>query len=378
LGLGLQSAAGTYAGLEKQAADIKQTEAQALQSRMSADASRFIQLTNGQVFVNLGNGQTVSLQDYRRNPQAFLTGDPQTDERIRRAADEAARLYPEEAGGIPAAGSQGIMATPQVQSYISRENQIYNIAGQQDMDKATISNAAAAASGARAAIPSLLSQTNAVSQLVSDDATIRAGALAGMQIEAARMANSLLSAASRITGTDYGQIAPDGGPAAAQILQKAAIEAGMSSSTGFQELQTILAAQPGAELDADANATLMAGIMVASRRAMEYDRFLRDYQVANGNDNQLLSGADQAFQDVYGRRFLQEKKVLKDLIRHGSEMPQEWANVPGAKTPMEYLMDPNLSVEAKNEIVKKMLTPEEISAISDADGRVNVAQYFGG
>jgi hypothetical protein len=91
-----------------------------------------------------------------------------------------------------------------------------------------------------------------------------------------------------------------------------------------------------------------------------------------------LSGADQAFQEVYGRRYLQEKQVLKDLIRHGSEMPQEWANIPGAKTPMEYLMDPNLSAEAKNEIIKKMLTPDEISAISDAEGRINIAQYFGG
>lgn len=378
IGLGLQGAASTYAGLEKQAADIEQTKAQALQARMSADTSRFIQLTNGQVYVNLGNGRTVTLQEYRKNPQAFLTGDPQTDARIREAADEAARIYPEASGGDIAGGAQTLMGTPEVQSYLRRENEIYDVTGQRDMDKATVSSAAAAASGARSALPSLLSQANAVSQLVSDDAAIRSGALANMQIEAARMANSLLSAASRITGTDYGQIAPDGGVAAAQILQKAAIEAGMSSSTGFQELQTILAAQPGAELDADANATLMAGIMVASRRSMEYDRFLRDYQVADGNDNQLLSGADQAFQEVYGRRYLQEKQVLKDLIRHGSEMPQEWANIPGAKTPMEYLMDPNLSAEAKNEIIKKMLTPDEISAISDAEGRINIAQYFGG
>jgi hypothetical protein len=92
LGLGLQGFAGTYAGLEKQAADIGLTKAEEARSRVSADVESFFTSNkgaDGYPMVRVGPGRIVSLTDYLKNPTIFSTGDPVRDQRI---MEEAQRI----------------------------------------------------------------------------------------------------------------------------------------------------------------------------------------------------------------------------------------------------------------------------------------------
>lgn len=92
LGLGLQGFAGSYAGLEKQAADIGLTKAQEARERVSADVESFFTSNrgaDGYPMVRVGPGRIVSLTDYLKNPTVFSTGDPARDRRI---MEEAQRI----------------------------------------------------------------------------------------------------------------------------------------------------------------------------------------------------------------------------------------------------------------------------------------------
>jgi hypothetical protein len=92
LGLGLQGFAGTYAGLEKQAADIGLTKAEEARSRVSADVESFFTSNkgaDGYPMVRVGPGRIVSLTDYLKNPTIFSTGDPSRDKLI---MEEAQRI----------------------------------------------------------------------------------------------------------------------------------------------------------------------------------------------------------------------------------------------------------------------------------------------
>lgn len=92
LGLGLQGFAGSYAGLEKQAADIGLTKAEEARSRVSADVESFFTSNrgaDGYPMVRVGPGRIVSLTDYLKNPTTFSTGDPARDKLI---MEEARRI----------------------------------------------------------------------------------------------------------------------------------------------------------------------------------------------------------------------------------------------------------------------------------------------
>lgn len=92
LGLGLQGFAGSYAGLEKQAADVGLTKAEEARTRVAADVESFFTSNkgaDGYPMVRVGPGRIVSLTDYLKNPTVFSTGDPVRDKRI---MEEAQRI----------------------------------------------------------------------------------------------------------------------------------------------------------------------------------------------------------------------------------------------------------------------------------------------
>ncbi len=92
LGLGLQGFAGSYAGLEKQAADIGLTKSQEARERVAADVESFFTSNrgaDGYPMVRVGPGRIVSLTEYLENPTIFSTGDPVRDKRI---MEEAQRI----------------------------------------------------------------------------------------------------------------------------------------------------------------------------------------------------------------------------------------------------------------------------------------------
>ncbi len=387
LGLGLQGAAGTYAGLEKQAADVGFLKAQENQSRMEADARRFITTAGGQDVVNLGNGQFVLAVDYVADPTAYTTGNPELDKRI---SDAVKFTESQRSANTPEGSDTGnIFQSPMMRGLFSDEFQSVrmNPADARERSAKIEEAAGMSANSARVSIPNTLLQANAVANLVSDDAAISAGALGGIKQAIGSYLNDTAQTLNQVFGTDIPNW--DGSVANAELILKTAVQNGMATATGIQELQVALSAQPGTQLSQDANSALMASILLDQHRAMRFENFLRDYKVEgyqNGNRLQTVTGASNAFQQLYGAQMLAEKDALKAIIRHGSEATPEWqASGLGYATPMELLMDPGVDPNVKNDVILGLLqdskmgvSPMTINALTGPDGVMYIGNYFGG
>lgn len=387
LGLGLQGFAGTYAGLEKQAADIEQSKSQAYQARMEADARRFITTLGGMDIVNLGNGQYVYAADYLNDPTAYTTGDPELDKRI----FEAAKFNEENRSSenAPSGEAGDIFQTPLMRGIFSDEFNAakMNPAAAREQSAKIEEDAALLANAARIAVTSTLMQVGAVSNAVSNDAVLTTGQLGDIKQTIGAYLNDLVRTVNAITGSDLPTW--DGSVANAELIRKAAIQSGLSVSTGAQELEVALSGQPGSKISPEANSALMASILLDQHRAMRFENFLRDFKVKgqeNGNRFQTVKGASNAFQQLYGSQLLAEKDALKALIRHGSEATPEWqAAGLGYNTPMEFLMDPGVDPSVKNEVILGLLqdskmgvSPMTINALTGPDGVMYIGNYFGG
>jgi hypothetical protein len=381
VGLGLQGAASTYAGLEKQAADIALTREEARRTNIEADRGRIYEGQNGTMFINLGGGMPpIELWRYLENPAAYSTGDRQLDAQILRQAREMSQRE------TPASG---VFSAPEVQTLLDREtaNSERNPNSARAQSDAIESATNASAAVARSAIPSILTQADAVAALTSPDEEVRSGALGPLKQTAANYLNDLSQTISQMTGVQLPTITdPNGGDAAAnaQIILKEAVASGMLNANGIQELQTIMGAQPNMALSAEANSALMAGLLVSGRTEMRRADFMRDYKQQPGNTYRTVIDAGQAFQEAYGNQILAEKAVLKELIHYGNQpMPPEWATILGDyRTPMEFLMTPGISPEDKNEFIMKLLpalgvNEMVISGLQGPEG-VYIGNYFGG
>jgi hypothetical protein len=381
VGLGLQGAASTYAGLEKQAADIALTREEARRTNIEADRGRIYEGANGTMFINLGGGMPpIELWRYLENPAAYSTGDRQLDAQILRQAQEMSQ------NETPASG---VFSAPEVQTLLDREtaNSERNPNSARAQSDAIESAVNASAAVARSSIPSILTQADAVAAIASPDAAVRAGAFGSVKQTAANYLNDLSQTVSQMTGVQLPLITdPNGGDAAAnaQIILKEAVASGMLNASGIQELQTIMGSQPNVALSAEANSTLMAGLLVSGRTEMRRSDFMRDYKQQPGNTYRTVIDAGQAFQEAYGDQILAEKAVLKDLIHYGNQpMPPEWAAILGDyKTPMEFLMTPGISPEDKNQFIMKLLpylgvNDMVISALQGPEG-IYIGNYFGG
>jgi hypothetical protein len=381
VGLGLQGAASTYAGLEKQAADIALTREEARRTNIEADRGRIYEGQGGTMFINLGGGMPpIELWRYLENPAAYSTGDRQLDAQILRQAQEISQRE------TPASG---VFSAPEVQTLLDREtaNSERNPNSARAQSDAIESATNASAAVARSAIPSILTQADAVAALTSPDEEVRSGALGPLKQTAANYLNDLSQTISQMTGVQLPTITdPNGGDAAAnaQIILKEAVASGMLNANGIQELQTIMGAQPNMALSAEANSALMAGLLVSGRTEMRRADFMRDYKQQPGNTYRTVIDAGQAFQEAYGNQILAEKAVLKELIHYGNQpMPPEWAAILGDyRTPMEFLMTPGISPEDKNEFIMKLLpalgvNEMVISGLQGPEG-VYIGNYFGG
>jgi len=100
---GLGSFANAYTGLQKQAADIGLTRAETAEARVRADVGRFFTVGPGSMpMFQPVNGPAVTLAEYRRNPQAYSTGDRALDAKLMQEAD---RLAASPAGSTPGAAA---------------------------------------------------------------------------------------------------------------------------------------------------------------------------------------------------------------------------------------------------------------------------------
>ena len=383
LGLGLQGFAGTYAGLEKQAADIGLTKAQERRERVAADKERIYEGAGGVMFINFGDGRPpVQLWDYLRNPGAYTTGDATLDAQIKREAEAAAAEY---------TGGSGVFSDPGVQSYLSREraNAEMNPNAARTQSDAIESATNAAAAVARSSIPSILTQADAVSKLTSPDAVVRSGAMGPLKQTVAVYVNELSKTINQLTNgaANLPVIQDATGEAAgsdAELILKYAVQNGMINATGYNDLLEIMKTQPNAALTEAANSKLMAGLLVSGRVDMRRADFMRDYKAQPSNNLRTVIDADQAFHDLYGDQILAEKAALTELIHYGSvPMPDEWKSILGDySTPMEFLMTPGIPAAAKDEFILKLLpqigvNPRVIEALNGPGG-LYIGHYFGG
>lgn len=354
---------------------------------MEADARRFITTAGGQDVVNLGNNQFVLAVDYLADPTAYTTGNPELDKRI---YDAVKFTESQKTAAIPEGGDTGnIFQSPMMRGIFSDE---FN-AARMDPASARVQSAkieeeaGLSANAARASIPSTLMQANAVSSAVSNDAVLTTGQLGDIKQTVGSYLNDLVRTVNSITGSNIPSW--DGSVANAELIRKTAIQNGLAVSTGAQELEIALSGQPGTRMSPDANAALMASILLDQHRAMRFENFVRDFKVEgreNGNPFQTVKGASNAFQQFYGAQLLAEKDALKALIRHGSEATPEWqASGLGYATPMEFLMDPGVEPSVKNEVILGLLqdskmgvSPMTINALTGPDGVMYIGNYFGG
>ena len=107
---GIGSGADTYKQLQKQAADIAQTQAQTSQTNVQTDVNRFFSAipgSDGFPLVIVGPGKAITLTEYLKNPVAFSTGDVDRDAAIQR---EAQRISSTSTTGGQAGGETGATA----------------------------------------------------------------------------------------------------------------------------------------------------------------------------------------------------------------------------------------------------------------------------
>jgi hypothetical protein len=369
LGLGLQGFAGTYAGLEKQAADVGLTKAETEKTNVATQTSRFFTVgPGGMPLVVLEGGGTATLAQFLSNPELKASGNPVLEAQIR---EEAARK-----AGTSDAGGGTLYDTPLVQGYISGENEAAMLDYTGTMEASNLKYAAAesAAEAARATRATTLLQADAVANLVSGDETLSTGAFGELKLQAIRYANELL----RMGG--YPEIS---GADDAQIIQKVGALAALERASGggqqsFEALSAILSTNPNMAFEPEANAKLMATLMLSQQRAVDMAGFMREYKLADGNQSQLVNEAAKAFDEVYGRRNLAEEQALSTLVLNAANTPEG-----SDESPMKFLMDPGVSSEEKNIMIREILSASGMSesmirAMEDANGQIDMARYFGG
>jgi hypothetical protein len=383
---GLGAGAGTYKDLLKQQADIGLineqagltqsqsgltqaqtglTGAQTERAKVDTQVARFFTVGAGGVpLVALEGGGEATLAEYLSNPNLRASSNPEVEAQVRAAAEQRST------------GDKGAMGLPVVSGYIDGEaaKATMNYPEATASSAAIYNGAEANAQAARSARASLLTQADAISQMVSPDANVRTGALANMQMEAIRYANSILSMA--------GQPTIDG-PNDAQIATKMATLASVERASGagqqsYEALNSILMANPNVALEPEANAKMMGNIMLSQQMSVDYAKFLREYQMDPSNTMRLVNDAPKAFYETYGRKYLAEEQALKTLIYKGSVKPA------GAQeSPMEFLMNPGYSAFDKNMVAKEFLAAngmnqEMMQALTDQNGQIDIARVFGG
>jgi hypothetical protein len=376
---GLGAGAGTYKDLLKQQADIGLTnqqaglaqsqsgltQAQTARANVDTQVARFFTVGAGGIpLVALEGGGEVTLAEYLSNPNLRASSNPEVEAQVRSAAERRST------------GENGVMGLPVVSGYIEGEaaKATMNFEDAKVSSDTIYNGAEANAQAARSARASLLTQADAISQMVSPDDIVRTGALANMQMEVIRYANAILSMA--------GQPTIDG-PNDAQIATKMATLASVERASGagqqsYEALNTILMANPNVALEPETNAKMMANIMLSQQMSVDYAKFLREYQKDSRNTMQLVNDAPKAFYETYGRKYLAEEQALKTIIYKGSVKPA------GAQeSPMEFLMNPGYSAFDKNMVAKEFLAAngmnqEMMQALTDQNGQIDIARVFGG
>lgn len=306
---GLGGFANTYAGLQKQAADIGSTQAGTRLTDVQADVSRFFTAgPNGMPMVMVPGIGPVPLGDFIANPNYQARFSPDQVAAIKASAASEA---PTASGSAPG----GLFDSPVAQQAFADERTAMSGGDYQAQVSRSADLKAEAATAANTAVSlrdPTVEQMRAVSALISDPSAAGSGYAGQLRAQVANVANTVL----RGLGADYEIASND---TEAQILNKvrngaALLQAAGADQSSVEALNAIAAGMPNAELTPVANAQIMSAIMMSQQKAVDRNRFYADY--AAENPYRTVLNADKLFMSQLPR-YDQERDALAALMKIG-------------------------------------------------------------
>lgn len=334
---GLGGFANTYAGLQKQQADIASTIATAGQTTATtADIynkmwrSNVYESADGRIIYRLPNGQIVPLSEVMSNPQTYGV----TPEQIQSMPDDYLGKIIEKYGV-----DQGDMSRA-VKSDISASNSSQHsdvVKQSSDIINSTRSAAVAAQEG----MPITITQAVAVSKMGGSS-----GAIANVQSTVDAYINK---GASIIGLTPWSSI-----PADQQVAQKSAIinamlQSGQIDNAGFETIQLALEAQPSIEKQAEANASIMAFIITSQKKNIDKAEFVNMYANEPGNYEHIVNSAPTLFAQGTTGQYSEDQKIIEKIIIKGSSTPKGWS-----ASPIDIITSGNYSNDYKRYAISQL------------------------
>jgi hypothetical protein len=370
LGLGLQGFAGTYAGLEKQAADVGLTKAQERQTQVLADKDRFIEFSNGRVLVNFGDGRpAVTLQDYLRSPQAYSTGDPQLDQRIMEAArDQAA------SSGITVGGSTeaptGVRFSDNSRNIIDQQNEYVSSDvgfGAYGTNTAEAARLVQEASNLGMSAMDGKASSNELAKTVAG--SIAAGDFGSLQGQTTILENILKPLNAVLTTAGIEAITPINGTITSQqILDKLGILNAGAMTPDQQRKASVferfIETNPTLQMTEDAAAEITAALQMSHQQDIDraqYFNFMQGQLPAGYNPYALADG----FNKEYTETLQQEKSQLVELYKMAADTTPMNNGRTRGEIVMEFMKDVNsgaLDQATAQEILTGLLKQQNIDA----------------
>ena len=346
----LQGVAGgseAYKQLEKQAADIAQTEASTRQTDIQSNAFRFFKPDGGVAMVTLPDGRTVKYWDLMRDPSLQAALNPQDLASIKAQAEAAGETTPPAASGNSIfTDATGKAILDNEASYV--EGPSYDTAIQRSMDIRTQVNSDATT--ARGMHDSTVEQLRVVSDMLSAAGVAAPGAAGSARAQIVKYANTILGSLGL---EEIGNLDTD-----ADILGKIRTSAGLAAAAGADQnsvraLQMIADGMPNENITREANAVIMSSILTQQQRAIDKDRLYSDY--AKENPYGTVFGAADMFARL-NQKYDMERDALQKLMTVGGVKGTDGVSI------MERLTSGELSPQEAQSLIAMALGGEAPTA----------------
>ena len=346
----LQGVAGgseAYKQLEKQAADIAQTEALTRQTDIMANASRFFKPDGGVAMVTLPDGRTVEYWKLMRDPALQAALNPQDLANIKAQAEAAGETTPPAASGnsiFTDATGKAILADEA--SYV--EGPSYDAAIQRSMDIRTQVNADA--SSAAGMHDSTVEQLRAVSNLLATEGVGGAGAAGSARAQIVKYANTILGSLGLPPVSDL--------DTDVDVLGKIRTSAATALANGADQnsvraLEMIANGMPNENITSEANAIIMSNILIQNQRSMDKERLYNDF--ARENPYGTVFGASKMFKRL-DQKYDAERDALEKLVKVGGTKGTDGVSI------MERLTSGELSPQEAQSLIAMALGGEAPTA----------------
>jgi soluble lytic murein transglycosylase-like protein len=339
---GVGAGADTYANLQKQAADIAQTQAQTQETSVRTSVGRFFMAPNGMPMVIMPDGTPVDYWTFQSSPELKA--------RLGSAQVASIEAAAKAAGATAPAQENTVYSTPAVQSAVNGEMSALSARGGDRAASAAIlddiNRDAATAGGGQ--IANRNTQLVAFSNLNAANPASGPGFQAPWRFAAANALNfafKLAGSNEQVANTvDDAQLIGK-----AQALLSSELANNLDQTT-LGGLQAIANAMPNASQDPQASAELLATLVEAQQRQIDLKSFADDYINQPGNSARTAFNVQSGFNEAYGREYEQEKAYLKKLILEGGKQTDSATGM----TLMQLLTSGQLSEAEANDVLKQV------------------------